>query len=135
MTEQTDTQTTAPVSLVKALPAPQDGDTKRAYLVRHGLAVAVDKNGVAPRGRFSKAATDALAAAEANGFTFADAPKAKRAPKVAATAVPAEGESSVPAQATPATVVSAPLPEAPEVVRAETQARGRFFGRVKPGRR
>lgn len=80
------------------LPAPVKGDTKRAYLVRLGLA----KEGA--RGRFSKDATAALDAHP--DFEWADpAPtpaspaKAEKAQRVVTTPAPAPAPS-VPAQAT-----------------------------------
>jgi len=61
------------MTVTAAASTPVAGDTKRAYLVRLGLA----KDGA--RGRFSKDGIAALAAVE--GFVFADATPAKAAPK------------------------------------------------------
>ncbi len=110
----------------QTVPAVTAGESKRAYLVRLGLAVAENSNGTPARGRFSKAGTEALVAAEAAGYVFTDVVKPVRKPKVAPTGV----AEDVPTQATPADVaaVTVPLPDAPEVVRVETRARGRFFG-------
>lgn len=91
--------------MTQTLPAPQAGDTKRAYLVRLGLAAEFGKDGVTPaRGRFSN---DGQAALDAHpDFQWADAPKSTPKDNKATSA-------SVPGASTPAPrpAVTTPAPQ------------------------
>lgn len=57
--------------------------TKREWLASQGLAIA------GARGKFSNAAKEALAKAEASGMQFSDSPNATTAPKVTKPKAPA----------------------------------------------
>lgn len=80
---------------------PKTNETEREWLARQNppLAVLTGKNGKPARGRFSKAAHEALAQAQANGWTFAEAVKATPAPKPKKAAVKTP-DSAAPAENT-----------------------------------